>query len=146
MKNSETQIKGDCEADGYTDWLKLASLSFSATASVQHDSETGAVHQSGVTIELPFGPWVAELQQRLYHGQGLGEVELIEVEQKTDAQSNKKSWKKVREFKLIEGWIENMSHGWAGIGAHVTMTLQYTDVTFTWTDKVAHYNRSEKTN
>jgi hypothetical protein len=144
MKNSVDQIKGDCEAEGYKDWLKLEALSFAATGMVLPDSETGTAHQSAVQITVPFGPWVAELQQRLYNGKLLGDVELVEVEQKVDA-ANKKSWKKVRELKLQEGWIESLSHGWGGIRADVSMTLQYTDTTFSWADKVAHFQRSEKT-
>lgn len=144
MTNTEGQIKGDCQAEGFKEWLKLDTLDFGASAAVQHDEGTGFVSQSGVTATIPFGPWVAELQQRLYHGKSLGEVTLVEIEQKVDAQQ-KKSWKKVREFKLVEGYLENLSHGWSGITATVSMTLQYTDITFTWADKVAHYNRSEKT-
>jgi hypothetical protein len=144
MKNSENQIQGDCEAEGYANWLKLQDLTFSAMANIQYDGDakTGAVHQSGVSISVPFGPWVAELQQRLFHGRELGTVELVELEQKVEGQ--KKSWKKVREFKLLEGWIETMNHGWDGIHQMVSMTVQYTDITFGWGDKVAHYNRSEK--
>jgi type VI protein secretion system component Hcp len=143
MKNSETQIKGDCEAEGYKDYLKLDSLQFGAAAHVQHDAGTGSIHQSSVSISLPFGPWVAELQQRLFHGTGLGEIELIEVQQKVDA-ANNKSWAKVREFKLVEGWVESISHSWSHIHPSVSLVLQYTDITFSWGDKVAHYNRSEK--
>ncbi len=143
MKNSETQIEGDCEAEGYTKWLKLDSLEFSAVASVQHDSGTGSVHQSPINISIPFGPWIAELQQRLYHGTSLGEVELVELEQKVD-KSNKKAWVEVRKFKLLDGWVETLNHSWSGIYTNVSMALQYRDVTFSWKDKVAHYNRSEK--
>lgn len=143
MKNSETQIKGDCEADDHKEWLKLDSVEFSAVASVQHDSGTGAVHQSAINISIPFGPWIAELQQRLFHGTSLGEVELIELEQKVD-KSNKKAWVEVRKFKLLDAWVENMSHAWGGIYSNVSLSLQYRDVTFSWKDKVAHYNRSEK--
>src|SRR5437868_6465781 len=103
MKNSETQIKGDCEAEGYTDWLKLEHIEFGASANIQHDSETGSVHQTSVSLALPFGPWVAELQSALYNGRSLGEVQIIEIEQKVDA-AQKKTWKKVREFKLLDGW------------------------------------------
>ncbi len=143
MKNSETTIEGDCEAEGYTKWLKLDSLEFSAVASVQHDSGTGAVHQSAINISIPFGPWIAELQQRLFHGTSLGEVELVELEQKVD-KSNKKAWVEVRKFKLLDGWVETLNHSWSGIYTNVSMALQYRDVTFSWKDKVAHYNRSEK--
>jgi hypothetical protein len=143
MKNSVDQIKGDCEAEGFKEWLKLDTLSFGASAMVLSDSETGTAHQSAVQVTIPFGPWVAELQQRLYNGKLLGDVELVEVEQKVDA-ANKKSWKKVRELKLQEGWLESLTHGWAGIGTSVACTIQYTDTTFSWADKVAHFQRSEK--
>lgn len=143
MKNSEQTIEGDCEAEGFEKWLKVEHVTFGASAYIDHGAGTGSVAQSGVAMTIPFGPWVAELQQRLYHGTELGTVDLVEVEQKIDAQQ-KKTWKKVREFKLIEGWIETVNHSWTGIHAAVAITLQYTDVTFTWADKVAHYNRSEK--
>lgn len=143
MKNGDGPIKGDCEAEGYVDQLKLYELSFSSVANVQHDSKSGSIHQTAVTFSLPFGPWVADFQQHLYHGKGLGIVDLVEIEQKVDA-SQKKVWKKIREFRLIDGWVESISHTWSGISASVSVSLQYTDVTFTWGDKVAHYNRSEK--
>jgi hypothetical protein len=143
FKNSVQTIKGDCEADGYKDLLKLDSLTFSSTAFTQ-SAGSGTVHQSSMQIRLPFGPWVAEIQQRLYHATMLGDVEITEIEQKVDA-SAKKSWKKIREVKLIDGWIESVNHTWAGIHPTVSMTVQYTDMTFQAGDKISHFNTSEKT-
>jgi hypothetical protein len=144
FKNENQTIKGECEAEGYKDYLELSSLSFVTTAYTQADSETGTVHQSSVSIVLPFGPWIAEFQQRLYHSVMLGDVEITEIEQKVDA-ADKKAWKKVREIHLMDGWIESLSHGWHGISQSSALTIQYTDMTFAVADKIAHYNRSEKT-
>jgi hypothetical protein len=144
FKNSVQTIKGDCEAEGYTDFLRLENVSFSSTAYTLGDSGSGTVHQSSMMISLPFGPWIAEIQQRLYHSTLLGDVEITEVEQKVDA-SNKKSWKKIREVHLMDGWIESVSHSWANIDASVGITIQYSDMTFAVADKIAHFNRSEKT-
>jgi len=144
MKNDTDQIKGNCEADGYTEWLKLENVSFAVGAALTPGEDTGSVHQSAINMLVPFGPWVAELQQRLFHGKELGNVEIIEIAQSVDA-DKKKTWKKVRELKLVHGWVESVSHGWGGITAMVQVSLQYTDVTFGWGDKIAHYNRSEKT-
>jgi hypothetical protein len=142
MKNENQTVKGDSEADGYKDLLRLDAISFASTAYTQSEG-TGTVHQSSVMITLPFGPWIAEFQQRLYHSTMLGDVEITEVEQKVDG--TKKSWKKVREIHLMDGWIESISHNWSGIDQNVSMTIQYTDMTFAAGDKIAHYNRSEKT-
>ena len=143
MKNATDQIKGNCEADGYAEWLKLEHISFSVGAALTPGEDTGSVHQSAITMVIPFGPWVAELQQRLFHGKELGDVEIVEIAQAVDAEK-KKTWKKVRELKLVQGWVEGVNHGWNGISPSVSVSLQYTDVTFSWGDKVAHYNRSEK--
>lgn len=144
MKNTERTISGTCEAEGYENWLQLDTLAFGASAHHQRDQETGSAHQTGVQITLPFGPWVAEMQQALYHGWRLGHVEICEVDQKIDP-GGKKVWKKVREIMLVNGWIETMSHGWSGIQANVSVTLQYTDMEFKWVDKVAVFHRNEKT-
>lgn len=143
MKNATDQIKGNCEAENYTEWLKLEGVSFAVGAALTPGEDTGSVHQSSITMHVPFGPWVAELQQRLFHGKELGDVEIVEIAQSADAEK-KKTWKKVRELKLVQGWVESVSHGWTGISQSVAVSLQYTDITFTWGDKVAHYNRSEK--
>ncbi|MBX3217881.1 MAG: type VI secretion system tube protein Hcp [Labilithrix sp.] len=142
FKNEVQTVKGDVEAEGYKEFLRLESLSFAATAYTQADSATGTVHQSSMMITIPFGPWVAELQQRLYHGTMLGDVEITELEQKVDA-ANKKSWKKVREVHLMDGWIESMSHAWSGITASIQMSIQYTDMTFATADKIAHFSRTD---
>ena len=107
----------------------MEDVSFGAGAALTPGEDTGSVHQSGVSMTIPLGPWIAELQQRLFHGKELGDVELVEVAQQVDAQQ-KKTWKKVREMKLIQGWLESMSHSWNGVSANVSVTLQYTDITF----------------
>jgi hypothetical protein len=142
FKNTVQTVKGDVEAEGYKDFLRLGSLSFAATAYTQSDSASGTVHQSSMMIEVPFGPWVADLQQRLYHGTMLGDVEITELEQKVDA-ANKKSWKKIREVHLMDGWIESLNHGWFGISASIAMSIQYTDMTFAVADKIAHFSRTD---
>ncbi len=141
-KNDADQIKGTCEAEGYKDLLELDHMSFAATAYAHTDSSTGTAHQSSIAISLPFGPWVADFQQRLFHGKTLGTVTLTEVEQKVDA--GKKTWKKIREITLTEAWMESMSHSWNGIHATVSFSVQYQDMTFGHGDKISHYNRSEK--
>lgn len=143
FKNEVQTVKGDCEAEGYKDYLNLTALSFASTAYTQADSETGTVHQSSMSITLPFGPWIAELQQKLYHQTMLGDVEITEIEQKVDA-ANKKSWKKVREVHLMDAWIESLTHTWADIHPMVSMTIQYTDMTFAAGDKIAHFSRAER--
>lgn len=142
FKNAVQTVNGDVVAEGYKHYLRLASVSFVATAYTQSDSATGTVHQSSMMIELPFGPWVAELQQRLYHGTMLGDVDITELEQKVDA-ANNKSWKKVREVHLMDGWMESMNHVWNGISAAVQATIQYTDMTFATADKIAHFSRTD---
>lgn len=144
FKNETDQIVGACEAAEYAQWLELSSLSFAVSASIQADEETGFVHQSGIELTLPFGPWIAEFQQRLYNGKELGDVTLVELTQAVDAAQGK-TWKKVREVKLVHGWVEAISHGWSNISANYQISIQYTDMTFAWGDKIAHYNRSEKT-
>lgn len=142
MKNSVQTVKGDVEVAEYKDYLRLNNVAFASTAYTQSDSGSGTVHQSSVAIDLPFGPWVAELQQRLFHGTMLGDVEIIEVEQKVDAAANK-SWKKIREISLLDGWLESIGHTWFGIGASVQLNIQYTDMTFAVADKIAHFSRTE---
>jgi hypothetical protein len=142
FKNAVQQVKGDVVADGYKDYLRIENLSFGSTAYTNADSASGTVHQSSMMISVPFGPWVAELQQRLYHSTMLGDVEITELEQKVDA-ANKKSWKKIREVHLMDGWIESMTHGWFDISANVSMTVQYSDMTFAAGDKIAHYSRTD---
>jgi hypothetical protein len=142
MKNAVQQIKGDVEVADWKEWLRLDGLSFSTMAYTNSDSASGTVHQSSVSVTLPFGPWVAELQQKLFHGTMLGDVDIIEVEQKVDA-ANNKTWKKIREITLLDGWIESVSHSWNGISAAVSFTVQYTDLTFAVADKVAHFSKTE---
>jgi hypothetical protein len=143
MKNTEDTVEGDCVAPGYEKWLKLDMAEFSANSHIDFTSVTGTVNHSGVFVAVPFGPWIADLQQRLYNGKGLGEVTIVEVEQK--AEGTTKAFKKVREMKLIGGWIASMDHTWGGIqAAPVAMNLEFTDITFTWGDKVAVHNQSEK--
>lgn len=143
FKNTNETIEGDCEAEGYEKQLKIDAPSFSANATITPGEDTGSVFQSGISFSLPFGPWVSQMQQALFHGKDLGDVTICEVAQALDA-ADKKTWKKVREFTLKGAWVESMSVSWAGIGCDVGVTLQYTDITFSWGDKVAHYNRSEK--
>lgn len=144
FKNTEQPIEGDCEAQGYEKALKIEGPSFSINSVITPGEETGSVYQSGVGFAVPFGPWCMELQQALFHGKDLGDVTITELGQALDAQDTK-VWKKVREITLKGAWIESMAHSWAGIQAYCTVVLQYTDVSYSWGDKVAHYNRSEKT-
>lgn len=143
LKNMQKTINGDCEAVGYEKQLKLESLAFSTLARSQSDSGSGTVHQSSMVIDVPFGPWIGELQQRLFHSEMLGDVEIVEIEQKVV--DGKKEWKKIREVHLQDGWIAAMSHSWSDIHGSFQVTLEYTDMTFAVGDKIAHYNRSEKT-
>jgi hypothetical protein len=142
MKNSEQTVEGDCKAEGFEKWLRIDTLSFASVAIWSPGSETGNVTQPGITLTIPFGQWVAELQHRLYNGTELGTVELVELEQKVDGQQ-KKVWKKVREIKLDHAWIEGIAHGWTGIHTHVQLQLEFDRVTFTWADKVADFKRDE---
>jgi hypothetical protein len=142
MKNAVQQVKGDVEVADWKEWLRLDAVSFSTVAYTNSDSASGTVHQSSVSISIPFGPWIAELQQKLYHGTMLGDVEIIEIEQKVDA-ANNKTWKKIREISLLDGWVESFSHSWSGIHASVSMTVQYTDMTLAVADKVAHFSKTE---
>jgi hypothetical protein len=145
FKNEVQTVKGDCAADGYKDFLRINSLTFGSTAYTNSDSASGTVHQSSMELELPFGPWIAELQQRLYHSTMLGDVEITELEQKVDA-ADKKAWMKIREVHLMDAWIESLKHEWTGIHSHITMAIQYTDMTFAagkggQLDKIAHFSR-----
>lgn len=140
FKNAVQTIKGDVVADGWADYLRLDTISFATMAYTQADSATGTVHQSSVVIALPFGPWIADFQQRLYHGTMLGDIDITELEQKVDA-ANAKSWKKVREINLLDGWIESVSHSWYGVSQTVALTIQYTDMTLAVGDKIAHFSR-----
>jgi hypothetical protein len=147
FKNEVQTVKGDCVAEGFTDFLRLTSLSFASTAYTNSDSASGTVHQSAMHIDLPFGPWVAELQQRLYHSTMLGDVEITELEQKVDA-ANKKAWMKIRQVHLMDAWIQSLSHNWNGIQSEVTLNIQYTDMTFAagkggQLDKIAHFSRTD---
>ena len=45
--------------------LKLENVSFGANSNVQFDSGTGSVYHTSITAAVPFGPWIADLQQRL---------------------------------------------------------------------------------
>jgi hypothetical protein len=144
FKNLVDTIEGTCEAAGYEKQLKLDMASFNVNAVITPGEDTGSVYQSGITVSVPFGPWIAQLQQALFHGKDLGDVTITEVAQALDA-DKKKTWKKVRELTLKGAWIESMGHSWTGISGGYEMTLQYTDITFGWGDKIAHYNRSEKT-
>lgn len=143
-KNNADQIKGACAEEGFAGLVELSGLSFSATAApASGDTATnkgggGATRQSALTITLAHGPWVADFQQRLFHGKTLGTVTLTEVEQKVDA--GKKTWKKVREVTLTEAWMESMSHSWAGIHSTVSFSVGYQDSTTVFGDKIAQYS------
>lgn len=142
FKNAVQQVKGDVVVADYKDWLRVTSVSWATTAVTNADSGSGSVYQGSVQLAVPFGPWIAELQQKLYHGTMLGDVDLIEIEEKVDA-ANNKAWKKIREITLIDGWLESMQHVWNGIDAFNVMTVQYTDMTFAIADKIAHFSRIE---
>ena len=155
FNNDADQIKGTCEAEGYAGILEVDHLSFAATAYAHTDSSTGTAHQSSksakppgpteqsaITVSLPFGPWIADFQQRLFHGKTLGKVTITEVEQKVDG--TKKTWKKIREITLTEAWMESMSHSWSGIQSSVSFRVQYQDMTLSHGDKIASFNRGEK--
>jgi hypothetical protein len=142
MKNANKQIKGNCVADGFKELLQLDTLDFAASGRVQADSDSGTVYQTSMSVSVPFGPWVGELQQRLFHGEILGDVDIIEIEQKVV--NGKKEWKKIREIKLLESWVESMSHQWSDIHGAFSLTLQYTDMTFSVGDKIAHFSGNDK--
>lgn len=144
MTNTDAQIKGNCKADGYTDYLVLGMANLNASASLSNQEGTGDVHQSGISVAVETGPWIAEIEQAMYSGKNLGDITISELAQVTDA-ANNKTWKKVRELKLVGGWIESCALSMDGIHSSFEVCFQYTDSTFTWGDKVAHYNRSEKT-
>jgi len=144
MKNSDAQITGVCEAEGYANYLKLDAAAFSASASASPGEQTGEVYQTAIEIQVPMGPWVAVLEAALYAGKNLGSVTITELAQSVDT-NNAKTWKKVRELTLSDGWIESMTQGWSGIHSTISIALQYTDIGYTWGDKVASYHRSEKT-
>lgn len=143
MKNAVQQVKGDVEVADWKDYVRLDNVSFSATAYTNSDSASGTVHQSSVVMTLPFGEWIAEFQQRLFHGTMLGDVEIIEIEQKVDG-ANNKTWKKIREISLLDGWVESMGHTWSGITGMFQMSVQYTDMTFACKDKIAHFSKIER--
>lgn len=144
MTNDDAQIKGNCQAAGYENYLILGFATLGSSASISAQEITGDVYQSSVTVSVETGPWIAELEQALFSGKNLGNVTISELAQVTDA-ANNKTWKKVREIKLTNGWLESISVDWSGINTSTQLSLQYTDSTFTWGDKVAHFNRSEKT-
>lgn len=140
--NDADQIKGTCTAEGFAGSVELTGISFSATAAPDKGDgdkpSGGSTRQSAITVTLAHGPWVADLQQRLYHGKTLGTVTLTEVEQKVDA--GKKTWKKIREITLTEAWMESMSHSWSGIHSSVSFSVGYQDSTTVFGDKLAQYN------
>lgn len=142
--NDADQIKGTCSAEGFEGLVEVAGISFSATATPEKadagdkPKDGGPTRQSAITVTLAHGPWVADLQQRLYHGKTLGNVTLTEVEQKVDG--TKKTWKKIREITLTEAWMESMSHSWSGIHSSVSFSVGYQDSTMVFGDKLAQYN------
>lgn len=142
FKNTNTPIEGTCEAAGYEKQLDIENASFGINAVIGSD-DTGEVFQSAISFSVPFGPQVVQFQQALFHGHDLGDVTITEVGQALDA-GGTKTWKKVREITLKHAWVESCSIGWSGISTMCQISLQYTDVTYAWGDKVAHYNRSEK--
>lgn len=144
MTNDDAQIQGNCQASGYENFLTLETANLTSTASLSPAEQTGDVYQSSITVVVHTGPWIAELEQAMYSGKNLGNVTISELAQVTDT-ANNKTWKKVRELKLTNAWIESMSLDWTGIMSFTSLSIQYTDSTYTWGDKVAHYNRSEKT-
>jgi len=144
MKNSDAQITGVCEAEGYANYVKLENANFSASASMSPGEQTGEIYQTGIEVMLPMGPWIAELEAALYAGKNLGTLTITELAQSVDT-NNAKTWKKVRELTLSDAWIETLTQGWAGIHTTVAATFQYTNIGYTWGDKVASYHRSEKT-
>ena len=139
-----TEITGDSKAEGYTDQIVLDAASFGATSIVQAESNTGTVSQASLQCSVTFGPWVADIQQALFHGKDLGEVTLTELEQQADP-TNKKVWKKVREVKLTDAFFEAMSHSWSGINTSVSFAINFVNIVYNWGDKVAHYNTDETT-
>jgi hypothetical protein len=149
MKNDATQINGDVEAAGYEKWIELGSLTFAAAGFPDYDSKefTGSANQSSMQVTVKYGTCIAELQQRLYHGQELGKVEIHELRHKVSTSG--KTWEKIREMTLQNAYVEALTHGWGGISTTVTMSIGYTDMTYSsgaGTDaKHAHFESSEKT-
>src|ERR1700744_1013566 len=114
MTNGDAQIKGNCQATGFTDFLVLDHAAFAATASLSPQEQTGDVYQSGVSVMVQTGPWIAELEQAMYGGKNLGTVTISELAQVTD-NANNKTWKKVREVALTQAWIETIQVDMQGI-------------------------------
>ncbi len=152
--NDVEVIKGAATAEGFAGQVEVASLSFAANNRFASDREVAEkgkpmpgqgkadADQTAITLSLPFGPWVADFQQRLFHGKTLGTVTLTEVEQKVDG--GKKTWKKIREIKLTEAWMESMSHSWNGNDSTVSIKVNYVGSTFGYDDAVASFSRSAK--
>jgi hypothetical protein len=149
MKNIETAIEGDVEAAGYEKWIELESLSFGAGGFPDYSAKelTGSAHQSAITAAVKFGPWMAELQQRLYHGTALGEVNIVDLRQKVSG--GQKTWEKIRELKLLDPFIEKITQTWNGIQATAVLHIDYKDMTYSSgmlnEAKHAHFERSQKT-
>lgn len=133
-------LEGDCQVQDYNKWLRLQQVNIGAAASIVHESQTGSVHQSGVAVVVPFGPWIAELQNYLFSGAEFAEITIDEIEQQLDKQ-NKLVWRKVRELKLKGAWLEAMSHAWTNIDATVEFRIEFDQLVFQWADKIAEFKR-----
>lgn len=143
FKNSTQPIEGDAVAPGFDKLLRLDGVEFHANAFGHGSSGTGTVSQSGVTCHVPFGPWVADLQQRLYQGAELGDVEIADFEQKVDAENNK-VWKKIRSITLQDASIETLNQTWVGIASTIQMRLEFDGMTFAANDKLAYFSKLDE--
>jgi hypothetical protein len=135
-------IQGDVKVQSFENQIVLHTVNFSATSVLNQESLTGSVMHSSVSGTVSFGPWVADIQQALFHGKLLGEVTITELEQQLDP-ANNKVYRKVREIKLTDSYFEAFSHSWKGITSDCKLTINFVNIVYNWGDKVSHFNSNE---
>jgi hypothetical protein len=143
MKSDKDTFGVKTDNVGYEDYLVLEKLTFGFGASHSMEEDTANVTPGTITLTVKRSPSVALLQNALYAGQDLGKVTLVEVSQKLDDNKNK-TYKKVREIVVTDGYVGSMNHEWNAIGANYTFTLSYKTLAFNWKDKSAAYEAHTK--
>ncbi len=138
FKNSLRPIEGDSVAPDFAGQIRVDHMGMLLDGFPFGGSSV--IHHAPIQLMIPFGPWVAELQARLYTGELLGTVDITEVEQQ---KGEADKLKVIRKMTLRETSISQMHHLWRGIETDITVNLMFDAIVFESNAKLAEFNHQD---
>lgn len=136
-------IKGNCVLKGYEDAILVEAVSFgSSSMRVGYGIKDRriSVDQSPITLEIAFGPWVAELQAACYISKNLKKAVLTQLAQQVDNKATAEATS-LQQITLENPVVDSVTQGWtSGDGPRtVSISFNFEKILFNIHTKVADF-------